>query len=111
MSALLTDKTMAKPSWAGLHTGRANLLNIMQKTLSALLARHLRRVEAELRSFDRRMWPRWQQNRIRAAGRRTGAHKRRAAPPGSRKRLVSGIDETTYSTTGAPKRSPIKQPS
>jgi hypothetical protein len=64
MSALLTDKTMAKLPWAGLHTGQPGLLDIMQKTLSALLARYLRRVEAELRSFDRHMWPRSQQDRI-----------------------------------------------
>jgi len=57
MSALLTDKTMAKLPWAGLHTGQPGLLDIMQKTLSALLARYLR-------SFDRHMWPRSQQDRI-----------------------------------------------
>jgi hypothetical protein len=55
MSALLTDKTTAKPPRAGLHPRPAGLLKMVQKTLSALLARHLRRIEAELVSFDRRM--------------------------------------------------------
>ena len=54
MNALLTDRT-TKPPWAALRSGRAGLLNIVQKTLSSLLARHLRRVEAQLMSFDRRM--------------------------------------------------------
>ena len=64
MNALLTDRTTAKPPWAALRPSRAGLLNMVQKTLSALLARYLRRVEAELRSFDRHMWPRSQQDRI-----------------------------------------------
>jgi len=55
MNALLTDRTTAKPPWATLRPSRASLLNIVQKTLSALLARHLCRLEAELMSFDRRM--------------------------------------------------------
>ena len=55
MNALLTDRTTAKPPWAALRPSRAGLLNMVQKTLSALLARHLRRVEAQLVSFDRRM--------------------------------------------------------
>jgi hypothetical protein len=55
MNALLTDRTTANSPWAGLRPSRAGLLNVAQKTLSALLARHLRRVEAQLVSFDRRM--------------------------------------------------------
>jgi hypothetical protein len=41
MSALLTEKTPAEPPWAG-------FLNKMRQTLSALLARRLRRAEAGL---------------------------------------------------------------
>ena len=55
MNALLTDRTTANSPWAGLRPSRAGLLNMVQKTLSALLARHLCRLEAELMSFDRRM--------------------------------------------------------
>ena len=55
MNALLTDRTTANSPWAGLRPSRAGLLNVVQKTLSALLTRHLRRVEAQLVSFDRRM--------------------------------------------------------
>jgi len=55
MNALLTDRKTAKLPWAGLRPSWAGLLNVVQKTLSALLARHLRRVEAQLASFDRRM--------------------------------------------------------
>ena len=55
MNALLTDRTAAKLPWAALRPSRAGLLNIVQKVLSALLARHLRKVETHLMSFDRRM--------------------------------------------------------
>ena len=56
MNALLTDSTKAKPPWTGLRPGRAGLLNTVQKSLSALLARHLRRVEAQLMNFDAPMF-------------------------------------------------------
>ena len=93
MNALLTDRTTAKPPWAALRPSRAGLLNMVQKTLSALLARHLRRLEAELTSFRsphaQTYRPRSQRDRIRADEQRTGAHKRRAAPAGSCKRRVA----------------------
>jgi hypothetical protein len=71
MSALLTEETPAEPTWAG-------FLKNIQETLSALLARRLRRREAELLVLHDRMlakyWPRSQRD-----GRHTGAHKLRAA--------------------------------
>jgi hypothetical protein len=54
MNALVADKITAEPSWAGLH--RTGLLKKVQKILSALLAHHLRRAEAELMALDDRMW-------------------------------------------------------
>ena len=48
MSALLTAKIPAEPPWAG-------FLNTMQETLSALLARRLRRRAAELIALHDRM--------------------------------------------------------
>jgi hypothetical protein len=56
MNALLTERTTARPPWAGLRPSRAGpLLNMVQKALSALVARHLRKVETQLVSFDLRM--------------------------------------------------------
>ena len=54
MTALLTEKATA-PWWAGLRLSRTRLLNKVQKTLSALLARRLRRAEAELLALDDRI--------------------------------------------------------
>jgi hypothetical protein len=55
MNALLTDNTTAEPSWAGLHPSRTGLLKTAQKILSALLAHHLRKAEAELMALDDRL--------------------------------------------------------
>jgi hypothetical protein len=56
MNAILTDKTAAEPPWAGLHPSRAGPLNMVQKTLSALLAHHLRKSVAELIALDHGMF-------------------------------------------------------
>jgi len=54
MSTLLTDRPGPEPPWAGLHPSRTGLLNEVQKTVSALVARRLRRAEAELMALDDR---------------------------------------------------------
>ena len=55
MNAVLTNKATAEPPWAGLRPNRAGFLNVVQKTLSALLTHHLRRAAAELIALDRRI--------------------------------------------------------
>src|SRR5215472_6318147 len=54
MSTLLTDRPGPEPPWAGLHPSRTGLLNEVQKTVSALVARRLRRAEAELMALGDR---------------------------------------------------------